>query len=968
VLLNDQPLVFQNQVGGKDHFNRTQFGFVVSGPLAGRKHTQSLVSFDRERIRATRESHFAVPTVKQRGVYDSGDTGLIDPLAPVGSQRVLPASIPGNAIFSLYPFPNDPLGPYGKNTYTSVLPADGDSSRFSVKIDHQFEGNGKPRKNLDWKSFFLTGAYGDQLSGRYNFTSEGSILPMTGGALFSSLRPRVQTQNIAFFLNRNFSTNTSDTVRFSIGRTSLSFGEVRDPFLSPSSLLPNTPFLLNAPLLLNVTAPDPGGALNPPRYVSASSPQGAALLNSFGYPPITQTEAITGPLGQVVIPGFSPIGVDVSSFPQSRSNLTFQVADTITHIHGDHLFTFGFDVRKSLINDSLDKNFRPLAVFNGLRTPSTFFIDVGDLTRPNGVPVSPEILSGATLAAAGVPTGFFQTLTNAPDSSIGIRFTQFGFFFQDGWHLRPNLRVTAGLRYEFNNPPETVGERVENALDPAVLRARAEEAARFCNSSRCNDLVGAITSAFPADFKVSFGADRNDFDGRLGFAWNLDKSGRTVLRGGFGNYSGQFPGVVIDQSRNAFPSFLPLNLANFPAVKKGVPHSSWQTFLFNIANPNVSRLDPGPNIITPGTLNSTASINPIAVLVNAFFGVSRQVTPFPTIPGLDLVLPQKQLKTPSSLQSGITLEHQIHKDYLVSAAYVWTRGTKLLRIATPDLGLNRSSFPFISVDTGPQQTPFGGFPVFFGFVGPDQNKIVSQAFSIERTFFESSASSTYHSLQVEIRKSFSQGFQAASAFTYSHAIDDASDFFDLAGAFALPEDSVRRSEKASSNFDMRFRSVTHFIADVPWLHRWQLAGIVTAQSGQPFTVNTTFDVNQDGNLTDRLDNTNGLLIQPSPDRRIRLMLAPGTNPMNLLARDNQDGVVGRNSFRSPGLFTIDGSLTRLINLSEKEKVLLRLEVFNLLNHANFGTPIRFLEFPSFGSSVNTVAPARTIQFAIKYSF
>src|SRR6185503_17059368 len=99
---------------------------------------------------------------------------------------------------------------------------------------------------------------------------------------------------------------------------------------------------------------------------------------------------------------------------------------------------------------------------------------------------------------------------------------------------------------------------------------QAQEAFNFCNAPpnpRCNDLIGAVTSAFPANFKVSYGADRNDFDGRFGFAWSPNwsptKNGRLAVRGGVGTYAGQFPGIVLDQSRNAFSAFLPLNYANF---------------------------------------------------------------------------------------------------------------------------------------------------------------------------------------------------------------------------------------------------------------------------------------------------------------------------------------------------------------------------------------------------------------------
>src|SRR5207249_2137734 len=100
------------------------------------------------------------------------------------------------------------------------------------------------------------------------------------------------------------------------GRTRLFFGEVRDPSLLDSSALPRTGFLLNAPLLLNTTLP--GAAQT--TYVSAASAAGTSILNSLGYSGVTQTEQITGPIGQVIIPGFSPVGVDTEHFPQERAN------------------------------------------------------------------------------------------------------------------------------------------------------------------------------------------------------------------------------------------------------------------------------------------------------------------------------------------------------------------------------------------------------------------------------------------------------------------------------------------------------------------------------------------------------------------------------------------------------------------------------------------------------------------------
>jgi len=955
----------------------------VGGPIKP-KRAYFFVSGSRQTIRASNESHFAVPVVGERGLFKTGETGLLNQTSdqPPTRSALFPASVPGSALFSLYPFPNNPRGPYGTHTFSTVLPADGDGRQISGKVDLNFGNPPTEPKRPFWSVLNR----GDIFRARYNFSEERRTLPTVGEALFSTMRSNVRTQNASLSLNRFITARFSDTIRFSFGRTRLSFGEVRDPFLLPSSLFPGTDFLLNAPLLLNVTSPNPDGTPGPTTYVSAASPQGAALLNSLGYPSVTSAEQITGPLGQVVIPGFSPLGVDVQHFPQSRANNTIQLGDTITYTRDRVTGVFGVDLRKLQINSTLDRGFRPQAVFNGLRSPAA-----GSLLRlsaPGGDPLALGTYSGTTLAAMGLPTGLFQTLAVTPDSNIGIRFTQLNLFAQGQWRFlaaplaeglrRPSLALTLGLRYEINTVPDTVGKRLESALDPAQLSAEAARVAAVCNTQdsgqpqfgRCSDLVGGLGAAFPADFRLSFGSDRDDFNIRFGTVADYLGDGRLVTRVGFGTYSGQVLGLVIGQSRNAFPNFLPLNLSALPPVLGG------RTYLFNPANPGVRQIIPSLNFIAPGSLNRL-NVNPIELLATRLSAQPGLIFD-PTIKGLDLVLPQKELLPPYSMQFAVTTEWAFTKRYMLGVSYVGTRGLKLLRTSTPDLGLNRRLGAGDTFKVG-SLNPAAPFPFFVGTAGlPQDDDAISKSFAIARTFLEGSASSNYNSLQLEIRKRFSRAFYFGTAATYSHSIDDASDVFETAGAYALPQNSVRRSERASSSYDVRWRWVTFFVKEVAkdfyfmkgkGLGGWQFSGVITAQTGQPFTVNTVYDINRDGNLTDRLDTTSGLLRRPVPgDRRVSLGLAPGVDPFALLAPDGEDGSVGRNTFRAPGLLNFDVSVRKYFIRKEQYRIDFRTEIFNLFNRAHFGLPVRLLESPAFGSSVRTIIPARTIQFAARVSF
>jgi hypothetical protein len=221
----------------------------------------------------------------------------------------------------------------------------------------------------------------------------------------------------------------------------------------------------------------------------------------------------------------------------------------------------------------------------------------------------------------------------------------------------------------------------------------------------------------------------------------------------------------------------------------------------------------------------------------------------------------------------------------------------------------------------------------------------------------------------------SSQFQAE--YTFSKSRDDASDVFDLAGAPALPQDSLTQAgEYAASNFDVRHRFAYNYISD---LSNWgkgngflhfifngvQVAGTGIFQTGQPFTVNSIFDVNLDGNLTDRPNTTAG--IQATGNRAQPYILTVN-NPTTLLAPAGQNGAVPRNAFRASNLWLTNSSIIKTFKLSENKGLVLRMDVFNLFNRANYGIPGRYLETPWFGRATDTVTPGRRIQFALKYSF
>lgn len=138
------------------------------------------------------------------------------------------------------------------------------------------------------------------------------------------------------------------------------------------------------------------------------------------------------------------------------------------------------------------------------------------------------------------------------------------------------------------------------------------------------------------------------------------------------------------------------------------------------------------------------------------------------------------------------------------------------------------------------------------------------------------------------------------------------------------------------------------------------------QSGQPFTVNTSLDRNRDGNLTDRLDSIAGLSVDPGAAQAIGI--GSGVSLLSLVAPQGRDGQVARNSFRADGIANIDMAFWRSLAFGESKRLDLRIEIFNIFNHTQFGVPNRILESPGFGRAFDTQVQSRMIRLAARFSF
>ncbi len=231
---------------------------------------------------------------------------------------------------------------------------------------------------------------------------------------------------------------------------------------------------------------------------------------------------------------------------------------------------------------------------------------------------------------------------------------------------------------------------------------------------------------------------------------------------------------------------------------------------------------------------------------------------------------------------------------------------------------------------------------------------------------ESAGNSSYNALWVTATQRLARGLQFDASYTWSKSLDYNS--FSTGGV-TLQDSYNLRNDRGLSDFDARHRAVLSAIYELPFrgnqfVEGWQFALIVQSQSGSPINiVSSNSTVNGIAN-TLRPDATGPIDIVGQVERWF------DTSAFTPVARF---GNLGRNVVIGPGFNTTDASAIKNFHLTERARLQLRLEVFDIFNHANFGPPGNVVGTPAFGRLTSTRFPtgesgsSRQIQFAMKIS-
>lgn len=609
---------------------------------------------------------------------------------------------------------------------------------------------------------------------------------------------------------------------------------------------------------------------------------------------------------------------EFGGFPQGRIFNIYQGNDVLSKVIGKHTLNFGFDAR--FVQD----NSFNAGTFGSFTRGFFAFADV------------PSFLAGQL--------GEYEQLFGPSTEPFRTRI--FSTFAQDDWHIRPNLIINLGLRWEYQGAISVAGGEY-SLLDPA----------RPGN-------IGAAGPGVLGSFKIGnpvVNANPFNMAPRMGFAWN-PRQGPLVVRGGYGVY--------------------------------------YDTFYFT---PLADEGRTSPPVAVNGVLTSFTGGNTIQALLNGTSPFQQQLQAQQATGGFgtatnfgNITTTDPNMRNPYVQEYDLFVDYSVTKSLVVSAGYVGSKGTHLgafvpVNNYVPSKLAAIGAQPATSV--ADETARLANFQTAFADEG--SGSLREDPRFAQVNLITNEANSHYNSFQLIARQSLSHGLMFQASYTRSKSTDDASTAYpqqDYLGDGVAQNTRNIRTAYAVSNFDIPnvfqltgiwqlpfFRNRTDWPSRI-LLKGWEFSAVNTYQSGVPFnvfagSVQGIGDVNLDGN-TDNGGVVGDNALANCSIGGTGLALPHGfaskyTYSLPLLGNN---GNCGRNIAREPGLLNFNWAFTKNVELAETGplgsgpwNLQFRTEVYNVLNNPSFyianASSLLVASPATFGAL--TALPQRKLTLAIR---
>ncbi len=617
------------------------------------------------------------------------------------------------------------------------------------------------------------------------------------------------------------------------------------------------------------------GALNAvSRGREVKSPSGGILLSethSFNSTTINEARAqfsyyrliVTpnDPFGpEINILGYGNFGRDIF-LPSDAISRGFDFADTVSLVRGTHTIKTGIVFQHARISTNsetyLPGTFRfgalPFATLFSAAQRTAIVSQITADAQSGAITPAQAALLGSTLSNTTSSTinalqAYNLNLPQVYQQGFGLpnfasNSQKFSVFGQDTWKIRPNFTLNYGLRYF-----------IQNEADPVPL-------------------------------------DKNNFQPRLGFAWDIFNNAKTVVRAGAGIFTGSIDNQITNVTNTLASGSDPYNI-NIVVSAITLPGTYSAAFIYQ-------------TLLARGIIgaNSTSRRQIVASDLTQF-GLN-------TAPGRPLearIRLGQNFQNPETYQVSAAIQQDLGAGFSAELSYLFTRGVHLVR----PVDVRQYSVTGTSAFTGQpivNATQLGCFSVP-GAPAAGLNCSTTGSGALNGNFlprfaldaeYQSVANSFYHAGTLQVTKRFSRNYSLNANYTLSKTIDEVTDF----NTDYLAQDPLNvRADRALSSFDQRHRVVLSGVVISPFenafLKDFVFSPIFTAGSSRPFNLLIGTDTNNDSRLY-----------------------------------NDRPASLGRNTGRGEPYYNFDMRLARRFFVKEQRFLELTFEAFNLFNHVNY---------------------------------
>lgn len=641
----------------------------------------------------------------------------------------------------------------------------------------------------------------------------------------------------------------------------------------------------------------------------------------------------TPSLPSISVSNFFSLGQSITG-PQGGDNV-YGLRDVYSTTKGRHTINAGAEIY--LEHDFLETLLNNYGVFS--------FTSAAVPTTASGQ----ATYTRTGVAMADFLIGHPNTMGQDSPDNANENYWNYGAFVQDDWRIVPQLTLNLGLRYDVQTPPTDTQRRIA-VFEPGV-QSQVSPAA----------MLGQL---FPGDPGVPAGGvdtNYNHISPRLGFAYSLFNSGRTVLHGGAGLFFDTISGNEWMLSQNFQPF----------AVR--------ETNAFS----HVVSLQ---HIYSTDCQDFAGCVSPFPYLYDK--ANPRYVSP------ASLVFVQKGMRWPYNMQVNFGVQQQLTNDLAFSVDYVGAFSRKLPLYIDENAPVYNTADPAANTTGNVNcRRPYDALPAASATKCANPapgSKYMSNAYVIT-----DSQTANYNGLQITVEKRLSHALSVHGFYIWSKSMASASlqttgnignsgatepeDYHNLS-LERQREDNDMRNQAAISgvwkpNYFTNFNPVARNVLD-----GWSIAATISMHSGKPFTVTTGNDDNLDGNNNDRpnlLAGASERLLGTHRSRTAEMAEWFDTSvycnagasgcPAGAGAA-GLDGLVRFNSLNGPGYKDVDASIFRDFGVGERVKFQFRGEATNVFNFVNLSSPGATLKSPSSFGVISGAGGMRVIQLGGRLVF